>query len=398
MDQRIRSQGSENCLSWNFFIITLFFGLIPSILALVTNVTNGVSFIRGNHYEIIQGNCSEHDFYFDDDDDDDDDEEIVSKRGCFQKDIVFGALTFIFMFLPGLNIYPLFVFNISTKLSSGFQVIVNVFVCIMCVLTFPFLFIIIKTCCLFNHGKKMKCLAFQFVFSKCLLDSSLQLCFQVFAMLSRSERNPSWIQILAVICSSIGVIKIKTENFLIGKTELNYMFGKSFKKKIKTLVKFLPLLILTTLFKCVSFSIVVAILGVHAVWLYAIVLFMYLAIECFIYMKSSEEFTIIKFLKDIILPSDNSSISVFEGIMTQMFTFTTNGFHLFHMTFFLIIYSITLLLLTLLANLGHTLQTSDMNPLLNNLVLLNILTGVTLTSGVLAYILYIQQVYRATRN
>merc|ERR1712106_661555 len=69
------------CFSWKFFTITLFFGLVPSILALVTNVTNGVSFIRGNHYELIQGNCSEHDFYFDDDDDDDDDDdEIVSKH------------------------------------------------------------------------------------------------------------------------------------------------------------------------------------------------------------------------------------------------------------------------------------------------------------------------------
>ena len=84
--------------------------------------------------------------------------------------------------------------------------------------------------------------------------------------------------------------------------------------------------------------------------------------------------------------------------MTHLFTFTNYGFHLFHMTFFLIFYFITLMLLTLMANLDYTLQTSAMNPLLNNLVLLNILTGVTLTSGVLAYILYIQQVYRATRK
>ena len=34
-----------------------------------------------NHYEIIQGNCSEHDFYFDDDDDNGDDDEIVNNVG-----------------------------------------------------------------------------------------------------------------------------------------------------------------------------------------------------------------------------------------------------------------------------------------------------------------------------
>ena len=125
-------------------------------MVLVTNVVNGTTFIRGNQYQVVQGNCSEHHFDDEDDeddeDDDDDDDEETKASGCFQKDTVFGAFTLVFIFLPGLNIYPLLVANISTTKSTATNVIVNICLCFICVLTFPAMLVIIKICCVFNHG------------------------------------------------------------------------------------------------------------------------------------------------------------------------------------------------------------------------------------------------------
>ena len=381
----------RSVFSRKYFAIALFLGLIPTLVGLVTVVINGATYLRGNHYRLIQGNCSEHDY--DDDDDDDDDDYDTNNLGCFQKDTTYGVFTLFFIFLPGINIYPLFFSNLQSKESDFKNFLTKIIVAFICILTFPFMLVVIKICCLFNHGKNMKILAFQFVFSKGLLDSSLQLCFQAFVMISRSERIPSWIQILVVVFSSLAVTKINTENFLTSCKDLNYMFGKTFKQKLVLLLRFGPMFFLTTLFRCGSFSLIFALLGLHSIWFYCGVALVFITIESFIFTKDVGKFDILKFLKYIFL-STHSNKSVLKALPSHLFTLTTTGNHMFHMTFFLVLNTIILSLLTLLANLGVSLpQASGVNPLINNLLLLNSLVATFIVSGLVSYALYIHQVF-----
>ena len=317
----------------------MFLGLIPSIVGLVTIVINGVKFLQGNNYLIIRGNCSEYENYKNNNYDDDSGEEDDGNSGeedtklkedvCFQKDVLFGVFTMIFFFLPGFKIYLAF---ISPKFQTQ-NILLKLCLCLVCVLVFPVLFILIKICCLFNHGQNIKILSLKFVFSKCLLDSSLQLCFQVFAMMSRADRIPSLIQAVAAVTAVMAVTKTITEHFLITRTELSYLSGKTFKQKIILMAKFCPLFFLSTVFKCFSISIIISILGLHAIWLYCSFLLLFLLIEYFISRKHQAEAGNLSFVKYFVIYHLFNG-SMLEEIITTLLSMSTTGNHFFYNTFF----------------------------------------------------------------
>jgi len=346
---------------------------------------------------LVLGNCSAYTSDGDDDDDDDDDDSGEDDDddkipGCLQRDPVYGVFTLFFIFLPGLNISPLIFSNLTQNNSYLLNFLKQILVCIICVISFPIMFIGIKICCLFNHSQKMKILASQFVFSKGLLQSSVQMCFQVFIMITRSDRVPSWIQILAVIVSVIALTKINTENYLSSCQDINYMFGKSFKQKLQLLFKFGPLFFLTTLFRCGSLALTFSLLGIHSLWLLLCVTSLFIGIESIIFKKSVDKFDILSFLQ-YVFTSTPSKKSVIKGLPSHLFTISTNGNHMFHMTFFLLLHITLLCLLTILANVRVSLPHAS-----HHLLLLNTLVSVLVVSGLVSYALYIHQVVNRTKT
>ena len=65
--KEFQNENLKKKFSWKYFAVALLLGLVPSLVGLVTNVVNGTTFIRGNQYQVVQGNCSEHNFYDKDD-------------------------------------------------------------------------------------------------------------------------------------------------------------------------------------------------------------------------------------------------------------------------------------------------------------------------------------------
>ena len=60
--KEFQNENLKKKCSWKYFAVALFLGLLPSLVGLVTNVVNGTTYVRGNHYQVVHGNCSEHNF------------------------------------------------------------------------------------------------------------------------------------------------------------------------------------------------------------------------------------------------------------------------------------------------------------------------------------------------
>ena len=168
---------------------------------------------------------------------------------CFKKDPILGGITLGLIFLPGLlymdYYYRVFCIKFGLHLSDKinlpwFAKLVTVLsLTLLCCCTFPLQIIGIKTACLFTTNKKLNLLSKKASAREGLFESSLQVCFQLYIIFSKEDRQPSDLQLITLAFSLLMILKTSLQDFYLDQPSWSFYEG----------VKLLPLAVGGSIFK-----------------------------------------------------------------------------------------------------------------------------------------------------
>ena len=128
---------------------------------------------------------------------------------CFEKDPIYGAVTLALIFLPGIMWGQFYYRHLCTQLNlkSGkesvpqryFKLMLILILTIFCCLSFPLQIVGIKLVGLFTNSKNIKEFITEISSREGLFESSLQVCFQLYIIFSKEDRQPSQLQVVTPV-------------------------------------------------------------------------------------------------------------------------------------------------------------------------------------------------------
>ena len=138
---------------------------------------------------------------------------------CFEKDPIWGAVTVILIFLPGLHFAVDVFYIISEAKAKGdsFGVILALLLGIPSILLFPVFLLLVKLVGLINPGPEWKRNTVWITSMEGEWESSLQLLLTLFIIFTRADRRPAWWQVASLIASMVMVTKTSIASHLRAK-------------------------------------------------------------------------------------------------------------------------------------------------------------------------------------
>ena len=237
------------------FAKALILGLIPSLFDVVTDALNGKNFIVGTDYMKRVTNMSDPQFdncahvgsyvkYNKDGEMTTEYSEVL----CHEKDPIWGYVTLLLIFFPGVNV----VYSKNLNLKSWCGCFTGLFIG----LCFPVVLLGVKTIALVNPGPEMEKLTGTFTIMEGTFESTYQFILTLFIVFSRGDRSPSSIQIASLVASLLTIVKIQIEGFLLE------VYDEKFPslEKVKRAAVLTPMFLTSTIFKLGSIAMTAAIL------------------------------------------------------------------------------------------------------------------------------------------
>ena len=174
---------------------------------------------------------------------------------CFEKDPIWGAVTVIFIILPGTMVATHFGVIISEAAAKGdsSSVFLSCFLLVTSLLLFPVFLIFVKLVGLINPGPEWKRTTIEITSIEGELESSMQLLLTLFIIFSRADRRPAWWQVASLIASIVMVTKTSIAQHLKGN-------NLPLMEEVKTTALLLPLFLSNGVFKIYSLAISLALL------------------------------------------------------------------------------------------------------------------------------------------
>jgi len=311
-------------------------------------------------------------------------EHITYNYSCFETDPVFAWFTFAFIVgVPGL----LMLANINEILgNSGKKILACVICCFspIIIICYPFVLLLCKVATVFQNGKQFK------KFSNCLSkvegigEAGPQLCVQLFIICSRFDRNPTPMQWFSLVTSAISFNVPMIEAFNRTKPP-----AKGAKEEIMRIAKFLPLFLCTTLFRVLSIAVVCITLRYNAIIFYVAIQLLFI---CMVICIPATKFYVIGALWNAL------TIHNFISSKICPYHFMRKN-RRFHMLFWYVLNTITLLSLLILSNsfdveidvFGVKHSWSNI-PIVANIFYMNAIIAFTLVCGVISLVLFYFQV------
>ena len=126
-------------------------------------------------------------------------EVVYEEFECFEKDPIWGYMTLVFMFLPGL----LCISVTWQEKSSGFKAFGLLFLPL-----FPVFAVIVKILEMFNPGPSWTLLAQLLSTAEAKTEAQFQFMLQLFIIFTRADRQPSTLQIVTMLTSLLTFCKV----------------------------------------------------------------------------------------------------------------------------------------------------------------------------------------------
>ena len=246
----------------NHFVTALVFGALGSFVDISTDGLTANSFIKGANYTKWVKNLSDpanhngcvHTFrltsfspgpkieY----------EEIV----CFEQDPIWGWVTVCFIFLPGyFTVYPvtdIILEILDKKSSSMFRYLLSFCMVLPCTTLFPLVLVLVKVVCLVNPGPEWKRLNIRVTGMEGSWESSCQTILTLFIFFTRTDREPSSVQVASLVVSFTMITKTAIADYLSSKQPMEL------KDELRATATLLPLFLSNGAFKVLSLAITTA--------------------------------------------------------------------------------------------------------------------------------------------
>ena len=243
------------------FVTALIFGALGSFIDLGTDGLTAKSFIQGANYTKWVKNLSDpanhdgcvHTFrltsfnpgpkieY----------EEIV----CFEQDQIWGWVTVAFIFLPGyFTVYPVtdMILEAHGKTSSSYRPLLSFCLVLPCMGLFPLALVLVKIVCLVNPGPEWKRLNLRLTGFEGSWESSCQTILTLFIFFTRTDRQPSSVQLASLVVSFAMITKTAIADYLSQKQAMEL------KDELIGTMTLLPLFFTNGLFKVLSQAVIIA--------------------------------------------------------------------------------------------------------------------------------------------
>ena len=141
--------------------------------------------------------------------------EIEYEISCFEKDIIWGAVTVLLILLPGAPLAG----DVSSIISEAMQnekarCGLYWLLLLPTMLIFPFILILLKLVGLINPGPEWKGKTIWITSIEGEWESSLQLLLTLFIIFTRADRKPAWWQVASLIASMVLVTKTSIADHL----------------------------------------------------------------------------------------------------------------------------------------------------------------------------------------
>ena len=133
------------------------------------------------------------------------------KFECFERDPIWGAMSLVFMFYPGLWVLQWY----GKDRYKGFKGLT-----FLAVPFFPLVLICVKVIGLFNPGPNWKILAERFAVQEGKFESAYQFCLQLFIVFTRADRLPSNVQLVTIVTSLLMLTKVGIDDILMKQPPL----------------------------------------------------------------------------------------------------------------------------------------------------------------------------------
>ena len=243
----------------NNLLISFSTGFFFSAFDLITDGTSGFTYIFGADYiknvdaqndsSVSDSNCTMIGHF----DSLTKDTKDYHQYKCFERDPIWGSLTLVFMFVPGLWADKLWGGMTDQDFISENKYTV---LRILTVPLFPLIVILTKGARLFNHGPEMKKLEARVTDREGSFESTLQFGLQLFIVMFRKDRLPSNLQWFTIATSFVMLNKAGLQSYLMYDKESQNLT----KATVQKMAALLPMFITANAFKLGSGALLAVIL------------------------------------------------------------------------------------------------------------------------------------------
>jgi len=206
------------------------------------------------------------------------------KHECFEKDPVWGTLSLVLLFLPGI-FWSLGIFiqwatylrRKSPKVYDNKRRFFFFFIPLaaVCLVTFPFQLMTISLISCFNNQDHWMTLTSKVGIAEGFFNAHFQFLLQLFVFFVRADRFPSFFQYAACFGSLLFLVWSRIESLLLDRGGHRLSPGQ----KAWWVCRFGPMFLFNSAFKLGSISLILAMLRYNAIWLYAGIILIWLLLQ-----------------------------------------------------------------------------------------------------------------------
>jgi len=203
---------------------------------------------------------------------------------CFEKDPLWGSLTLVFLFIPGvfwsLGIFIQFADYLRKKNPEKFnqkRVLFFFFLpaAALCTISFPLQLMIVSVISTFNTQDHWTILTSKIGIAEGFFNAHFQYLLQLFIFFLEADRHPSSFQYAAAFGSLLFLMWSRIESLLVDRGGHRLSPGQKFW----WLLRFGPVFLFNSAFKLGSISLIFAILRYNAIWIYLFYVVLWLVIQ-----------------------------------------------------------------------------------------------------------------------
>ena len=208
----------------------------------------------------------------------------VKQIECFEQDIIWGSLTLVLLFLPGV-FWSLGIFiQFATYLRKKNPAIYDKKRCLffffaplagLAIVTFPFQLIVVSIIFCFNNQDNWAILTSKVGIAEGLFNAHFQYLLQLFIFFVRSDRHPSLFQYGAAFGSLLFLVWSRIESLLVDREGHHMSPGQ----KAWWVCRYGPMFLFNSAFKVGSISLIIAMLRYNAIWLYGTIVLTWLLLQ-----------------------------------------------------------------------------------------------------------------------
>ena len=205
-------------------------------------------------------------------------------RECFETDMIWGIMTLILLFLPGifwsLGIFIQFATHLREKDPDTYdrkRCLFFFFVPLaaLTMVTFPLQLVAVSLVSCFNNQDQWMLLTSKIGIAEGLFNAHFQYLLQLFIFFVRADRHPSFFQYAAACGSLVFLVWSRIESLLVDRGGHKISPGR----KVWWACRFGPMFLFNSAFKVGSISLICAMLRYNAIWFYSIVVIVWLLLQ-----------------------------------------------------------------------------------------------------------------------